>query len=181
MCHLIKLISYTALIFLISCDRTSSDTSKTKEPKPKIASEEWQPYVDSVKTYVLNEQAADSMELYFINPSAPEVISKQKVVIWKDGEKLKTDITPEFDTYLSLGRDHFLFLHSMEKTVHVSEVKFNKNIEIKNGIILKYGDCKDIAGLSTMNKGEGITIRVDEFDSCLNKHTNKEIIYHTEL
>lgn len=172
-------IIWIAGFFVISCNGQTEDSSVKTQKVVSTNHFEWLSYVDSTKKYEINSPEVDSIVLYFMKSSAPEVIGKNKVVIWKNNQELKTTMPHDFVDYKMINNNHFVFIDNRRRTISCSEVLFSQAIRSDNSLVFSYDDSNnnEVVDVKVIFIKGKVVLDILGYDSSLDKYEKKQIDY----
>jgi hypothetical protein len=180
MCH-----NFYLFIFLLaSCsNKNSNDLSFIESNQTSniniLQNKEWYEYVDSIKTVKqVNGKCIDSISIYFMNQKAPEILSRDKYIIWKkNGE----DKHGDFIFFTFFGDTLLQFVDYRKSNVSVSSYHLTKNelSEPRQIIVFELnqseykGSCYEITNLKKYITNQKIEIEIP--NACSDKIYYKKI------
>lgn len=144
----------------------------------------WWRFVDSTEVFDVRRTDVDSVVIYFMNDEAPEVTSKAKVLLWKQGKELHFDwLMSEIDMYKAINDGHFVFLTIRQKTLYIQELMVNSKLSHFDllQLDLQGEDCENIETVSiTSIKSNFLTISAVVNDVCLNNSRDSIFNYYLQ-
>ena len=144
-----------------------------------LQNKEWYEYIDSIKTVKqVKGKCIDSISIYFINQKAPEVLSRNKYIIWKkNGEDKHSD----FIFFTNFGDTCIKFVDYRKSNVNVCSYQLTKNELSEPRQITVFelnqseykGSCYEITNLKKYITNQKIEIEIH--NACSDKIYYKKI------
>jgi hypothetical protein len=172
----------TLMQLFASCS-TDSNTSKKWEKKSNrtniennIAKYEWFEYVDSVQT-IRMDQCIDSFSTYSMKETAPEVISRNRFVLWKKGE---IAVQGEYDFLSQFGDSLIQIISYRKSSITVLNYDLSNKKLPKPAIQVVFdlekspysGNCYEI---TKVNKEMNQQLTIEIYNSCTNRYVQKKV------
>ena len=156
-----------------------------KQNNEVLKEKEWFAFIDSVSCMPIeNNKHADSVSLYFMKPTAPEVLATPKFIIWKDAQALKTG---EFNLFIPQSAAHFLAVSYGKRSLALCDIQIGaQGLKVSNAGLLNLNaintdrtlsdPCNEISSVEHKKSKNAHVLKVEIHQSCLGTYIYKELV-----
>jgi hypothetical protein len=150
-----------------------------------LKEKEWFAFIDSVSCIPIpNNKHADSISLYYIKPTAPEVLATPKFIVWKDAQALKSG---EFNLFIPQSAAHFLEVSYRKRSLSLCDIQIGaQGLKVSNVGLLNLNavntdstlsdPCNEICSVEPKKSKQQIVLNVSIYQSCLDTYIYKELV-----
>jgi hypothetical protein len=160
-------------------------TFSCKQNNEVLKEKEWFAFIDSVACLpVENNKHADSVSLYYIKSTAPEVLATPKFIIWKDAQALKIG---DFNFFIPQSATHFLAVSYRKRSLSLCDIQIGaQGLKVSNAGLLNLNTintdrtlsdpCNEISSVKHKKSKQQIVLNVEIYQSCLGTYIYKELV-----
>ena len=156
-----------------------------KQNNAVLKEKEWFAFIDSVSCIpISNNKHADSVSLYYMKPTAPEVLATPKFIVWKDAQALKSG---EFNLFIPQSAAHFLAVSYRKRSLSLCDIQIDpQGLKVFNAGLLNLNTintdrtlsdpCNEISRVEREKSKQQIVLKVEIHQSCLDTYNYKELV-----
>ena len=160
-------------------------TFSCKQNNEVLKEKEWFVYIDTVSCIPIpNNKHADSVCLYYMKPTAPEVLATPKFIIWKDAQALKTG---EFNLFIPQSAAHFMAVSYRKRSLSCFDIQIGaQGLKVTNSGLLNLNavntdrtlsdPCNEISSVEYKKMKRQIVLNVEIYQSCLGTYIDKVLV-----
>jgi hypothetical protein len=154
-----------------------------KQNNEVLKEKEWFAFIDSVSCIPMpNNKYADSVSLYYMKPTAPEVLATPKFIVWKNAQALKSG---EFNLFIPQSAAHFLAVSYRKRSLSLCDIQIDpQGLKVSNAGLLNLNEvntdstlsdpCNEISRVERKKSKNGNVLKVEIYQSCLDTYFYKE-------
>jgi hypothetical protein len=156
-----------------------------KQNNELLKGKEWFAFIDSVSCIPIpNNKHADSVALYYMKPTAPEVLATPKFIVWKDAQALRSG---EFNLFITQSAEHFLAVSYRKRSLSLCDIQIGaQGLKVSNTGLLNLNTintdstlsdpCNEISSVERKKSKQQIALKVEIHQSCLDTYFYKELV-----
>ena len=156
-----------------------------KQNNEVLKGKEWFAFIDSVSCIPIpNNKHADSVALYYMKPTAPEVLATPKFIVWKDAQALKSG---EFNLFIPQSAANFLAVSYRKRSLSLCDIQIDpQGLKVSNAGLLNLNavntdrtlsdPCNEICSVERKKSKQQIVLKVEIHQSCLDTYFYKELV-----
>ena len=156
-----------------------------KQNNEVLKGKEWFAFIDSVSCIPIpNNKHADSVALYYMKPTAPEVLATPNFIVWKDAQALKSG---EFNLFIPQSAANFLAVSYRKRSLSLCDIQIDpQGLKVSNAGLLNLNavntdrtlsdPCNEICSVERKKSKQQIVLKVEIHQSCLDTYFYKELV-----